>query len=167
MFTQRGPYLGLAALLTASLGMLTGWSSTVHATDTDTLAVSAEVVGACQVSASPLVFGNYTQGGSSLDLDTQVSVTCSDTSAWTLDFNTGLYATGNTRRMKRGMNEDYLQYNLYLDSTHLQILGAGFMGGANITGNGSQPNTVYGRIPAGQIPAAGSYTDSIVVTLTP
>jgi len=35
------------------------------------------------------------------------------------------------------------------------------------TGTGAAQNlTVYGRIPASQFPGAGSYSDTVVVTLT-
>ncbi len=64
---------------------------------------------------------------------------------------------------------DALNYNLYLDAARTSIWGDGTGGTALFTvaiPSGKAVNvTIFGRIPAGQDVAAGSYSDSIVVTI--
>jgi len=62
-----------------------------------------------------------------------------------------------------------LAYNLYLDSTRLTIWGDGTGGTGTFSGMGTGSDvgtTVYGRIPAGQNVAVGTYSDLITVTVT-
>ncbi|NMG35433.1 fimbrial major subunit CsuA/B family protein [Azoarcus sp. TTM-91] len=149
--------IGLALLLPAGAAF--------GATATATFSVTATVLANCIVSASPLAFGNY----SSLQLDatTTVTVTCTSGTTYNvgLDAGIGSGATVTTRRMS-GVGT--LNYTLYSDSARTTVFGNTV--GTNTvaaTGTGSaQPLTVYGRIPGGQYPAAGSYTDTITVTVT-
>jgi spore coat protein U-like protein len=68
-----------------------------------------------------------------------------------------------------------LGYNLYYDAAYSQIRGNGTggsqTGGATLNLTPGAPTqsvnaVIYGRIPAGQDPAPGSYLDTIVVTIT-
>jgi len=108
-----------------------------------------------------------------------ITVTCTLTSggAATVNvvdsFSTGASGSYATRTMISGANK--LNYNIYYDAAYTSIRGNGTggapTGGAtyNLTStNPSQTNTgiIYGRIPAGQNVAAGSYTDVITLTLT-
>jgi spore coat protein U-like protein len=65
-----------------------------------------------------------------------------------------------------------LNYNLFLDSNRSTIWGDGTgstsyvsAGSLLAVGTSNRQYTVYGRVPAGQDRGAGSYTDTIVVTL--
>ena len=68
---------------------------------------------------------------------------------------------------------DTLNYNLYLDAAHNQILGDGTGGTSQDSGSATISKTspftfietIYGRIFAGQDPAVGAYSDSIVYTM--
>jgi spore coat protein U-like protein len=71
--------------------------------------------------------------------------------------------------MRNGSN--YLQYNLYKDAAYAQVWGDGTGGTVTLantnSGSGTGPtHTIYGRIPAGQDLPVGTYTDSIVITIT-
>ena len=75
--------------------------------------------------------------------------------------------------MLSGTNK--LNYNLFYDAAYTQIRGDGTggstTGGASFTLTKADPtqsttSTIYGRIPSGQDVAAGSYTDTIIVTVT-
>jgi spore coat protein U-like protein len=66
---------------------------------------------------------------------------------------------------------DMLSYNLYTDAGHTMIWGDGSGGtSTNSFGGlislGSTSFTVYGRVPKGQYPMPGSFTDTITVTVT-
>ncbi len=76
----------------------------------------------------------------------------------------------SARTMLSGSNA--LQYNLYKDSAHTIIWGDGSNGTAIIAGTGSNngnvgtSSTIYGNIPAQQDVPAGSYVDTITITIT-
>jgi spore coat protein U-like protein len=81
----------------------------------------------------------------------------------------------NTRAMKNTANTDLLTYNLYRDVAHTQIWGNTV--GTNtlstpltaIATNTSKSAsvTIYALVPALQSASAGSYTDSVSITVTP
>ena len=134
----------------------------------------------CTASATGPVFGNYNPLSPTPTVaNGLVQVTCTLLSggATTVNlvtsYSTG--ASGNyvTRTMLSGANK--LNYNLYFDAAYTLIRGNGTggsqTGGASLalsrgTPTASASGTIYGRIPAAQDPAAGSYTDTIVLTVT-
>ena len=60
-----------------------------------------------------------------------------------------------------------LNYGLYRDSARSQSFGQGSNAKVvTLTGPGSGSVSLYGRIPGGQIVPAGTYTDTVVVTLS-
>lgn len=136
------------------------------ATTTANLSVSATVAASCTMSGNTLAFGSYTSGQvGNLDGASSFSVTCSNGAAYTLALDTGLNALGGTFRMFDG-GTGYLNYGLYSDAGRVTSLynGTNTIGG---TGSGaSQVLNVYGRIPSGQTAAAGSFSDTVVATLT-
>lgn len=81
-------------------------------------------------------------------------------------------SSGNVvqRTMRQGINS--LRYNLYVDPARSIVFGDGTAGTQTITRplNGllifGQSVAFYGRIPARQWAQAGTYTDSIVITVT-
>jgi spore coat protein U-like protein len=88
-------------------------------------------------------------------------------------FSTGSSGTYSNRTLRSGTN--ILNYNLYYDAGYSEIRGNGsggsYTGSAtlNLTaGNPTQTatGTIYGKIPAGQNVAPGTYTDTLVVTIT-
>lgn len=139
------------------------------ATATTTFPVTANVVTACVVAASPLAFGNYDPtSGAALDGTTTLSVLCTVGTSFTVGLNagSGTGATVTTRRMTQGANT--LNYALYRDASRTNNWG-------NTPGTDTPaattapvlatPFTVYGRIPASQNVAAGGYTDTVTVTV--
>jgi spore coat protein U-like protein len=135
-------------------------------TSTTSFNVTATIVKDCGVSATSMVFGNYT--GAVNNSTSTVTVTCTNTTAYTVGLSPGLAtgATVATRKMQDGAN--LLNYALYSNSGRTTIwgntAGTNWVGG---TGSGvAQPLTVYGQIPAAQHPTPGSYTDTITATVT-
>lgn len=136
------------------------------ATATTTFQVTATVLATCQVSATPLAFGNY--AGSQTDATSTISVTCTSTTPYQvgLDAGTAGGATVTTRKMTFGAAE--LGYALYSDSARTTNWG-NTVGTDTVPGTGTglaQTLTVYGRIPAGSMPTPGAYADTITVTVT-
>lgn len=152
--------IGLAVLLGAA-------SSLLHAAVT------------CTVTATPVQFGTYDPLSASALLSTgTVVATCSLRAALfaqatlTSSFTTGASGGYSSRTMKLGVNS--LRYNLYLDAAHTRIAGDGTGGSStgsatlNLTFlNPTQTwtETIYGSMPASQDAAAGTYADTIMVTI--
>lgn len=135
-----------------------------HATtSTATFQVTASIPPSCSISTgSALAFGSYT--GSQIDAATTLSVTCTNTTGYTVSLSDGLNFSA-TRRMKLGEG-DYLAYELYQDANRASRWGNS---GAELfsgTGTGAaQSLTVYGRMPAGSALVPGNYADTISVTV--
>jgi spore coat protein U-like protein len=132
---------------------------------TTTFSVTATVQKDCIVSATALVFGNYT--GAVNNATSTVTVTCTNTAPYTVGLSAGLAsgATVTTRKMQDGAL--LLPYALYSNSG--MNINWGNTSGSWVSGTGSgyaQPLTVYGQIAAGQYPTPGSYTDTITATVT-
>ncbi|RRA50256.1 spore coat U domain-containing protein [Acidipila sp. EB88] len=139
------------------------------ATATSTMAVSATVVATCSISTTSLAFGNYT--GAALPGSALLTALCSNGSTYNIGLSAGTStnATVTTRGMfVSGTPAVVLNYALYSNSARTTNWGS-TVGTDTVSGTGngaSQSLTVYGNIPAGQFIAAGSYTDSIVATIT-
>jgi spore coat protein U-like protein len=84
-----------------------------------------------------------------------------------ITLSAGDAGTFATRAMSAGA--ETLSYNLYVDAARTTVWGDGTSGTATygpiLPAEGETPVTVFGRAPAGQDAAAGSYSDTIVVTV--
>jgi len=162
---MRIPKLRLAACTAAcSLSFLAGPS--LAATTTGNLTVTATVASTCSVNSPTLAFGTYNPVSVS-DSTIDISVTCTNTTPYTvgLDAGTGTGATVTTRKMVNGAN--LLNYALYSDPGRTTNWGNTAGSWKSATGNGAaQLHTVYGRIPASQFVDPGSYSDTVVITVT-
>jgi spore coat protein U-like protein len=128
----------------------------------------------CTVSTSGVAFGSFNPlPGQSANTTGTISVTCSGvgSASYTVTINSGL-GSFSARKMFAGGHS--LTYNLYKDSGFTQVWGDGTVGTVTVTGSATVvlfPVTtnyaVYSRIASGQNTArAGSYADSLVVTVT-
>lgn len=158
----------LAALLVAS--SVLGASSAMAGTATGTMAVSATLTSDCQITANPLSFGSVSGLlASAVTVSTTVSVTCSNTTPFTVSLNGGTTtgATTTGRMMANGSNT--LNYGIYQDSAYTQNWGnTTGTGGDVATGTGTGAAvilTAYGKIPAGQVVVPGTYTDTVTATV--
>jgi spore coat protein U-like protein len=126
---------------------------------------------ACTVSATAVSFGTY-----------DVFVTTPNTSTGTITYHCGnkdrniqiaiskgSSTTFSPRTLRNGA--ETLAYNLYRDAAFSVILGDG-TGGTGVFADANPPNnldvnlTVYGRIPAQQDVSVGSYSDTVIVTIS-
>lgn len=139
------------------------------ATATTSIAVSATVQASCTVTATTLPFGSYNPLSSTpLDATSTITVNCTTGTSYTIGLNAGATsgATVTTRQMLQSTNA--LNYSLFRDSGHTTNWGntPGTDTPASVVANTSAATTtVYGRIPALQNVPAGSYTDSVQVTV--
>jgi len=130
----------------------------------------------CTVSATPVSFGSYNVfNASPLDATGTITVHCTGLVGLLVSYNiklsTGLSGSYAPRQMANGANR--LNYNLYTDATRLTVWGNGSAGTSFVSNSillvllGVTVNhTIYGRVPALQNVAVGSYSDNMTVTLT-
>lgn len=168
----------LRAALAAALALGGGamQPSAYAVTATDNLSVSATVSANCTISTSAVAFGAYdpvsANASSALDGAGTVTVNCTSGAATTVTLGQGANAdTGSTdaaplRRMKAGTS-DYLSYTLYSDTSRSTVWGNTAGTGSAHTGTGTASAlTVYGRVTAAQNVPSGSYSDTVVATVT-
>lgn len=131
-----------------------------------TFNVQANVIPNCRVTAQNINFGNHGVLDTQVDANGGLGVTCTPGTAYTVGLNNGLSGTGPTaRRMMLGSRS--VVYGLYKDAARSQPWGNS--GGTLTSGTGAgtaQNLTVYGRVPAQTTPSPGTYTDTVVVTVT-
>ncbi|MCU4363291.1 MULTISPECIES: Csu type fimbrial protein [Acinetobacter] len=152
------------------------------ATATGTLTVKATITNSCVLNTSAtgttanavLDFGTLSSLASNVDADTTttggtaIKVLCNNTVPWTLAFDAGKNAQSTQRRMIGGAtSNEYIPYNLFSDTGRATAIGIATSAYSG-TGTGNvQTVNVYGRIPAGTtLPSAGSYLDTVTVTVT-
>lgn len=131
------------------------------------------VLCACTVGSTPMAFGTYDQTSATAK-DANITMTINCTGVATLftadvSMSTGGSGSATARRMASGSN--LLYYNIYSDSNHSIVWGDG-TGGAPIVQvpiggllGATATATAYGRIPALQNVAVGSYTDTVTITV--
>lgn len=137
------------------------------ATATSTFNTTATVVATCAISATNVAFGSYSTA--QLDATGSISITCTNGTTYTvaLDAGVGASATLAARKMT-GPSSQTLTYSLYQDVSRSTLWGdtAGVNTAAGTGSGAAQSLTVYGRIPSLQFPGAGTYSDTITVTLS-
>jgi spore coat protein U-like protein len=136
------------------------------------------------VSGGGIAFGSYDIfSPAPNDSLVNINITCSRTGGpqtvlVTMRLSPGANSTSATgRQMQRiGGAGDYLAYGLYRDVSRSSANVWGFSDGIdtssmtlNIPNNASASATftIYGRIPPQQDAAAGSYSDTVLLTLVP
>jgi spore coat protein U-like protein len=139
-------------------------------------AIPASSTVVCSVSSTGTAFGVYdTLSSSNRDVVGIISVTCTGNIGDPVNYVIALSPGGGSfgsRTMQAGSPQ--LSYNLYSDGAHTAVWGDGTGGTSMVSDNYSLPAssstrqyTIYGRIPGGQSGAvAGSYADTVVITLT-
>ena len=127
-----------------------------------------------QVTATTMTFGNYNAASpGATTANATITVSCvnpaHDLNPFSIALSKGGSASYAPRTMTFGANT--LNYNIYTTAGFVSVWGDGTGSTVTVDYNGAgNPNslnyTAYGSVPAGQYVAAGSYTDTITVTVT-
>jgi spore coat protein U-like protein len=132
--------------------------------------VTATVLDNCAVAASDLAFGNYSASTATpVTATTSISVTCTANLAYAVALDGGTTTGQVTDRAMTDGSSHQLTYGLYTSGSYSTLWGDGTGSSATVPGTGTgsaQSLTVYGRIPAAQYVAAGSYADRVTVTVS-
>lgn len=146
-------------------GRHTGWGRLKGLLFLGLLLIAPGLWADCTVSAQSVVFGNYDVfSAQPLDGAGNIGVSCSPGASYTLSLSTG---GGSYSQRELTGDTHILYYNLYTSASRSVVWGDGIGGTGTVSGSGEGANhTVYGRIPAGQNLPVGSYSDTIIVTVT-
>ncbi|MEO0063013.1 MAG: hypothetical protein RLZZ08_1573 [Pseudomonadota bacterium] len=134
------------------------------------LAVSAEVVSGCTVTAAPMNFGVVAGLTGRVRTTAAIQLRCAPRINYTVQIDRGLNSQGRQRRMLNPVGiGGFLQYNIYQDAGYSQEWDDRG-GGRRVTGNsgttGRVALTAYGEIPSlAGLAASGTYSDTVVVTI--
>jgi spore coat protein U-like protein len=133
--------------------------------------VVARVIDDCTVSAAPLDFGTVGLLDTPLTASAALTLACTRQSAYSVALSAGGVdgANSSDRRMKLLGGNSTTRYQLYQDAGYRTVWGDGSDGSAVVSGIGTgkaQNQTVYARVLPQITPAAGRYTDTIIVTVS-
>lgn len=160
--------LGLVVVVAAA----TGGQAEAGSTQSN-LGVSAQVNPTCTINAGAMSFGTYDAvAGTQVDGQATVQVACTKGATAVITLGQGLNPTGTStdgapeRRMASGSQR--LAYSLFSDSSRSATWGntSGSSVGYTSTTSAASQLTVYGRITGGQDVTAGSYSDTVVATIS-
>lgn len=135
------------------------------------LSVTASVVANCRVTLTPLSFGTYDPLGanatSSLDAVATMDMNCTRNARATIAMDSGRNASFGGAVRKLGAGSDRVGYQIYRDAARTAVWGNATDAVQFISGGlrASAPLIVYGRIPAGQEVASGTYSDVVTATI--
>lgn len=129
----------------------------------------------CTVSTTPMAFGTYDQTSvTPKDVNATVTIACTSLVSILSTADIAISAGGSNSPTARRMifNSVPLYYNIYSDAGHNTVWGDGTSGAPilqvplNGLLNFTSTATAYGRIPALQNVAVGSYADTLTITVT-
>ena len=128
--------------------------------------VRARVPDFCEVSATDLDFGTVGLLQNPVDANGSIRVRCTNGTTYRIRLSGGQAGAvaPDQRRMRRGSHT--VRYGIFRDSA--RTLGWGDQPGNSVSGVGNgavQTYTTHGRVFAQPTPPAGTYTDTIVVTV--
>lgn len=129
----------------------------------------------CSVASTPVSFMNYDVFTNAPTYSTgSLSVSCNNppqkTMPVTIALSSGNAGSFNPRQLRAVSGSDTLDYYLFTDASRTVIWGDGTAGTSAVTSTVDKLSpvnaTIYGVLPARQNVSAGSYGDTIVVTVT-
>lgn len=143
---------------------------------------------ACTLSTTGLAFGTYSPtSGTAVTANGSINFACTYTgTGFTADLTISAGNSGSYTARTLKMGTQSLNYNIYVNAADTEIFGGGtgsgeagtyyyylcYPGGTvSCSGGGGQSGAqyvapMYGLLPASQDVSAGTYSDTIVVTLT-
>ncbi len=129
----------------------------------------------CFVSVNGFDFGLYDVFDPLFrDTTSALSLSCQENKPQDVQvsFSSSSVTGGIAERGMRGPGGDILRYNIFADSARTVLIGDGVTAGSPITVakvsvHKPRQVVIYGRIPAGQDVQVGSYSDSLMITVSP
>lgn len=148
----------------------------------DTFKVNATVTSGCEFGTGKgfessnfgaLSFGTLPAISSDVNAASRIGggsivVTCTPGTAVTISLDYGEHGGNTNRRRMRNISGETLGYQLYQDAAHTTVWADGSLAYSIASfPESTQIYTVYGRLfTVERLPASGTYSDTITVTLT-
>ncbi len=169
--TGLGKQLRPATIVAGILVLVASSAEVATAASTTTSLGSRITIQSSCIVTKPTDMNFGTRGllGSNFDATTTLSVRCTNTTPYSigLGVGTGAGATVASRKMT-APSSNTVNYTIYSNSGRTTVWGNTV--GTNTvarTGTGAaQSVTLYGRVPAQTTPLAGSYADTVTITVT-
>ncbi|WP_315762680.1 spore coat U domain-containing protein [Sphingomonas sp. Y38-1Y] len=130
-----------------------------------TFSVLAAPPKGCTIAATPLTFPTAGVLSRAVTAQSQLSVACTNQTAYALQLDAGRNADAAGGRRMRGPSGGFISYGLFRDAA----LASAWSAGAQQSGMGlgtTQQMTIYGRVPVQTTPSPGLYSDTVVATVT-
>jgi spore coat protein U-like protein len=132
----------------------------------------ATLQGSCLIAAQNMAFGTYTSLAAARDAQANLTVTCTNGTAYTVKLDAGRSGNVAARRMYLNgvVGPTFINYNLYTSAARTTVWGTAT--GSTVIGTGTgagqgsaQTLTVYGRVPITPTFTAGNYSDVVTATV--
>lgn len=152
------------ALLSAGFAFVPSQAATTDAN----MPVTITIENACEISTAPtpLDFGTHGVLSANVDSTSTIYVTCTTGASYDIGLNGG--GSGDIAARVMTLGAEDVGYQLYQDTTRTTVWGNTVdTDTVASTGTGTEQQfTVYGRVPPQATPTAGTYTDTVLVTVT-
>lgn len=139
-------------------------------TATATFEVSITVEAECTISVDDLTFPTVSDLTPEIEAATAGAVTCTGISPVSVSFDPGSGGTSTFATRQMALGPDTIDYNLYSDAAHTEIIGDGSAGTATIdftSTGGDDAFDVFGQTAPAQNPKpGGTYASTITATVT-
>lgn len=133
----------------------------------DTISVSARYKPSCSITAWPLDFGILSPRDRIKSRSTKLELRCTNKMKYTVSLGEGDAYRSGMRNMQKVGGSEIIPYGLYVDSDHRTLWGSATSTIADGKGSGSYAVIpIYGKIQADTDLPVGSYSDTVVVTVT-
>jgi spore coat protein U-like protein len=163
------------AVLFAALIAISPGLTTAATRKTQTLTVRGSVTQNCLLSTNAVTFPNVGIGyihnaGNKVFTQSSLGMKCTKGALAQISMNAGLYGSKagtqfGTRSMKSTQGKNYLGYDLCHDSVCANIWSPTSPYSYTSPSDAGSSLPIYGRIITGQQADAGTYTDSVTVTV--
>ncbi len=174
-YAPQACWLGAVALLVC----VPLSAPSAHAATSATFGVTTTLRNACTVSATNVGFGAVNAGAATANTSGRVTLTCNKGATVTsVRLNNGSNGTGTQKRMRKAATGEFLNYRIDRPTgatfNTCPAAGAGPEWNATnrivatslfATTGGSKLINLCASIPAAQFPTAGTYSDTVTVTV--
>ncbi len=152
--------MSIAAVLVFSGGLVFGANNSAQ------FGSSVEIVGACSIAVDDISFGTVVNKQEAT-AESEIRVDCTSGMPYSIGISNGANSLAS-RRMINSANNTRLNYELHHNSTHDNSWGDNNTMGTRHNGTGTGAVAAipyYGKIPAGQNQAAGTFNDTLTATI--
>lgn len=151
-----------------SMQSLPACSGLTGTTLNDQIGATATVKNGCEiVGVDDMAFGDLSPAQNSTlqaNATASIAIQCPTNTSYSVAIGQGLHASGSQRQLCR--QGECVQYGLYQDAAHTQAWSQTTPQKQYASSGEPQTLVVYGAVPSQTWPAAGTYTDTVVITLS-